>query len=78
MTDGHRRLADAMIAEIVEQESMAHELAEFADLMEADDHLATAATFRSMSRSRRVKGMELRGNLAALEVANHDATEGGG
>ncbi len=30
MTDAHRRLADAMIAEIVEQESMAHELAEFA------------------------------------------------
>jgi hypothetical protein len=30
-----------------------------------------------MSRRRRVKGIELRGNLAALAIADHEATEGG-
>ncbi|TNC04484.1 hypothetical protein FF100_36575 [Methylobacterium terricola] len=76
MTNTHRRLVDAMIAEIIEQEGMAQELAEFADLMEEDGHHATADTLRAMSRGRRVKGMELRGNLAALRATGRETAEG--
>ncbi|TNC08759.1 hypothetical protein FF100_28380 [Methylobacterium terricola] len=77
MTDAHMRLVDAIIAELLEQEGMAQELAEFADRMEADGHHATVDTLRAISRGRRVKGIELRSNLAALEVASYDAAEDG-
>ncbi|AWB22556.1 MULTISPECIES: hypothetical protein [Methylobacterium] len=77
MINARKRFVDAIIAEIVEQEGMARELAEFADLMEGDGHHATAETLWGMSRRRRVKGIELRGNLAALAIADHEATEGG-
>ncbi|AWN51076.1 hypothetical protein DK412_04580 [Methylobacterium sp. 17Sr1-1] len=67
---------DAIIAEIIEHEGTAQELAEFAHRMDVDGHHATAETIRATSRARRVKGLELRGNLAALAIADHEATEG--
>lgn len=77
MSDAHRQLVDATIAEIIEHENMARELAEFAHLMDVDGHHATAETIRAMGRSRRVKSLELRGHLAALTIADHEANEGG-
>lgn len=58
---------DATILEIVEQEGMARELAELAYGLAQDGHPATAQLLRAMSRGRRIKGMELRSNLAVLK-----------
>lgn len=56
---------------------MARELAEFAHLAAQDGHHAIAQMMQQMSRHRRVKGMELRGNLAALKAGDKAETEGG-
>lgn len=77
MTGERRRLMDATIAEIVEQEGFARELAEFAFLTGQDGHHAVSQMLRQISRHRRVKGMELRGKLAVLKAVDREAAENG-
>lgn len=77
MTGERRRLMDATIAEIIQQEGLARELAEFAFMAGQDGHHAVSQVLRQISRHRRVKGMELRGNLAVLREADRQTTERG-
>lgn len=75
MSDTRRRLMDATVAEIIAQEGLAQELAEFAHLVGQDGHHATAQMFRKLSRQKCVKGLELRGNLAVLRAGDREIAE---
>ncbi|GJD55589.1 hypothetical protein IFDJLNFL_1476 [Methylobacterium dankookense] len=66
---------DATIAEIIEREGMARELATRAHELAQHGHHATAELFRQMGRQQRVKGMELRGNLGASELSEGEPAE---
>lgn len=68
---------DAIIAEIIEEEGLARELAEFAFMSGQDGHHAVSQVLKQISRHRRVKAMELRGNLAVLREADRAAAEDG-
>ncbi|MBA9071590.1 uncharacterized sporulation protein YeaH/YhbH (DUF444 family) [Methylobacterium sp. RAS18] len=73
MTEAHRQRMDTTIRAIVEQEGEARELAELAHRLMQDGHSATARLLRAMSRRLRVKGMELRGDLAVLTTGDPEA-----
>lgn len=75
MPDTCRQVMDATIAEIVEEEGMALELAELAYELAQDGHHATAQMLRQMGRRHRINGMALRGNLAVLQAAGGTAAE---
>lgn len=77
MPDRRRQRMDATILEIVEQEGMAREIAEMAHSLAQDGHHATADMLRTMSRRRRVIGMELRANLAVLKAGDREAAGDG-
>lgn len=68
---------DTTIAEILEEEGLAHELAGLAHELEQDGHHATAHMLRHMSRRHRINGLALRGNLAVLQAAGGTAAESG-
>lgn len=65
---------DTTIEQIIEEEGLARDLATRAYELAQNGHHATAELFRQMGRRQRVKGMQLRGNLAALEASEDEAT----
>lgn len=77
MPDRRRQRMDATILEIVEQEGTAREIAELAYSLAEDGHHATASMLRTMGRRRRVRGMELRGDLAVLRAGDREVAGDG-
>ncbi len=77
MPGTRRRVMDATIAEIVEEEGMAREVAELAHELARDDHHATAQMLRHMGRRHRINALALRGSLAVLQATGDTAAESG-
>ena len=66
MTDATDRLAGALARGIVSHEGFARELAEIAEILRRDGHHASAEGMLNLNRHHRIRGMEGRGNLAAI------------
>lgn len=76
MSETTERLADILARGIVTQEGFARELAEVSEALRRDGHHASAEAMLRLCHHHRIRGMEDRGNLAALMGdANHDVGE---
>ena len=73
--DSHRDLMDAFLRCIVVDEGFAGEMAEVAYQCEKDGNQAVAAALRNISRNHRIRGMESRAQIAALQEQPADPTE---
>lgn len=76
MLDSHRDLLDALFRCIVTDEGFAREVAEIAERCERDGNHAVAAAMRNISRNHRIRGMESRANLAAVQQQHAGSSAG--
>ena len=72
MQDSHRDLMDAFLRCIVLDEGFADDVAVLADQCEQDGNHAVAAAMRNISRTHRIRGMENRAQVAALDAMYAD------
>jgi hypothetical protein len=66
LTAATDRLVGILARDIIREEGFARELAEIAETLRRDRHHASAEAMLRLSRHHRIRGMQDRGNLAAL------------